>query len=138
MAMSFGESGSLGMPTRVLDSSGAEGYKAAMFETRPLSPVPASPPRRRRSAPYWIVTVTRTEVGFAIHETRGDARKLRAVIVDEREAWDYAERRAEKPWRVLEGETRPVARPHSRAARTAPRSDALRPCALPRPSSGQQ
>lgn len=76
-----------------------------MFQTQSLAPAPLRPRRRRKPLPlpeyYWRVTVSQTQVGFAIHETQGDVRELRAVIVDEDEAWDYAERRAKKPWRIL-------------------------------------
>ena len=73
-----------------------------MFETQPLDPVRPRR-RRRRRAPeyYWHVTVTPTQVGYAIHETKGAKRHLCAVIVDEAEAWDYAGRRANKRCRIL-------------------------------------
>lgn len=96
-------------PSSVLDTDGAESYKAAVFDTRPLSPLPEQSPRAASREYYWHISVTRTQAGFSVHESRGATRDLLAVIVDEEEAWEYAERRATKPWRVL-GERETTAR----------------------------
>ncbi len=67
---------------------------------RTQSYVPA--PRRGRpsGSHYWYLSVGRTQAGFTIHERRGQTRRWLALIADETEAWDFAERRAKLPWRI--------------------------------------
>ena len=85
------------------------GYNPTAMRTRSHAPVAVRDRGRPAGGHFWHVTVGRTQAGFTIHERRGQARKWLALFADEDEAWDYAERRAEKPWRILERPTEPLA-----------------------------
>lgn len=50
--------------------------------------------------PYWCVTLSATESGYLVYETRRTERKLLAFFAFHEDAVDYIQRRVCKPWRI--------------------------------------